>query len=221
MLTRSFCLVLSGLLVIACSEHPTGATAPVATPSAATSVAPTYHILDKSMNEAISKLNVAVLLDHKLSEAQVRELALKLKDSLGSYEKNYLTFYLPGMKVGRGAWATAQFTPTEETRILGATQAEEDSSKSKLRGDGRLIGKWYEEQRSTSGLAFYEKAGRCYLTRVYKGGTPVVTRYMRTGNTFRPVEESGLGEYFVLQAGDTLNFVNNKGDTFGQALPLR
>ena len=143
-----------------------------------------------------------------------------IKDSIGGYQKNYLFFYLDGMKVGSGAWATASFKPEEEEiRILGATQAEEDSSKSKLRVEGKVLGKWYEEQRSNSALAF-EKDGKCFLKRVYKGGTPIVTRFVQTGNTLKPKEETGLGQYFRIQDDGTLAFVNEEGKVFGQAFPI-
>lgn len=180
----------------------------------------TYRILEITKDEGISKLNADVILSKKMDAAQLKELGLRIKDSIGSYQKNYLFFYLNGMKVGSGAWATAHFAPDEEIRILGATQAEEDSSKSKLRVDGKVIGKWYDEQRSSSGLSFYEKDGKCFLKRVYKGGTPIITRFVRTGNTFKPKAETGLGEYFIMQEDGTLGFVNDEGKVFGQAFPI-
>ena len=215
------------LLGTACSESPSSETsavnAPVSSDAAvsATDSKATYRILDLTKNEDAGKLNVDVLLSKKVDETQLKELGLRIKDSIGTYQKNYLFFYLNGMKVGSGAWATANYTPEEEIRVLGATQAEEDSSKSKLRVDGKIIGRWYDEQRSNSGLAFYEKDGKCFLKRVYKGGTPITTRFVRMGNTFKPKEDTGLGEYFIVQKDGTLGFVNDEGKVFGQAFPIK
>lgn len=216
-------LALLGLAAVACSED---SASQQATPAAST-VAPTspakatYRLLDVTKNESLSKLNADVLLSGKMDTSQVRELGLHLRDSLSGYQKNYFFFYLPGMKVGSGAWATAHFNPDAEIRLLGATQAEEDSSKSKLRVPGKLIGKWYEEQRTASALAFYEQGGQCFLTQVYRGGKPSTTLFVRHGNVFKQKEDSGLGEYFKIQPDGTLGFVNDEGKVFGQALPIR
>ena len=210
----------------ACSESPASETATAAAPTASaaaenrTEARATYRLLEITKDDNASKLNANVLLSRKVDEAQLKELGMQIRDSIAGYQRTYLFFYLDGMKVGSGAWATAQYAPDEEIRVLGATQAEEDSSKSKLRVDGQLIGKWYDEQRSSSGLALYERDGKCFLKRVYKGGTPSTTRFVRTGNTFKPKEETGLGEYFVLQEDGTLGFVNDEGTVFGQAYPL-
>lgn len=214
------------LLGAACSESPASETATAVAPTALaaaenrTEAKATYRLLEITKDDNASKLNANVLLSRKVDEAQLKELGMQIRDSIASYQRTYLFFYLDGMKVGSGAWATAQYAPDEEIRVLGATQAEEDSSKSKLWVDGQLIGKWYDEQRSSSGLALYERDGKCFLKRVYKGGMPSTTRFVRTGNTFKPKEETGLGEYFVLQEDGTLGFVNDEGTVFGQAYPL-
>lgn len=225
--TSRFCLAFFCLIGTACSEAPPSETSTTTAPISSRAVkgAPeakaTYRLLDASKNEDRSKLNANILLSKKIDESQIRELGVKIKDSISGYQKNYFFFYLHGMTVGSGAWATASFSPEEEIRILGATQAEEDSSKSKLRVDGKIIGKWYDEQRSASGLAFYEKNGKCFLKRVIKGGTPTITRFVRNGNILKPKEKTGFGEYFKMQDDGTLAFVNNEGKVFGQAFPIK
>ena len=215
------------LIGTACSESSSSEISTANTPVSSNTeeVTPeakaTYRILDATKDESRSKLNAEVLLSKKVDEAQLRELGLKIKDSINGYQKNYFFFYLDGMKIGSGAWATATLSPDEEIRILGATQVEEDSSKSKLRVDGKLIGKWYDEQRSASGLAFYEKDGKCFLKRVSRGGTPTITRFVRNGNIFKPKEDAGFGEYFKIQEDGTLAFVNDEGKIFGQAFPIK
>ena len=166
-----FCF-LAACLLTACSQALSTATPAAAEATDYAPTAATCRVLEATGNESRSKLNVNLLLGRKIQEEELRALSARLRDSLGGYAKSYFAFYLLGMQVGGGAWATAQFTPAEEIKIWGATQVEEDSSKRKLRVTGRVIGKWYEEQRSASGLAFYEQGGTCYLKRVFRGGTP-------------------------------------------------
>lgn len=109
-----FCLIET-----ACSEAPTAERAtPESVASTVAEAVPerkaTYRIPDVIKNESSSKLNANILLSKKVDEAQLREFGIQIKDSISGYEKNYFFFYLDGMKIGSGAWATTTFATEEE-----------------------------------------------------------------------------------------------------------
>ena len=64
---------------------------------------------------------VAIRLEVAATETELTAIANEIrKKKSKSYEKTNVHFYLPGMEPGSGAWATANFNPNIEVRILGS-----------------------------------------------------------------------------------------------------
>jgi len=58
------------------------------------------------------KRSLDIRIDKRVSEEELRTIALELKASDSkSYDRTFICFYLPGMEVGAGAWATSHFDP--------------------------------------------------------------------------------------------------------------
>ena len=59
--------------------------------------------------------------DNLPTESQLTALAKTLHSQYegDQYERVFICYYLPGMILDRGAWATSHFNPTTEVRILG------------------------------------------------------------------------------------------------------
>ena len=52
----------------------------------------------------------------------LKRIATKLKNSDGqSYDRTFIGYYLPDMKLNSGYWATTHFNPNLEIQILGLT----------------------------------------------------------------------------------------------------
>ena len=70
-----------------------------------------YSIIDSTAIAGI-KRNLDVRLNKRVAEDTLHAIALKLKsqDSL-AYDRTFITYYLPGMTVGAGAWATTISLP--------------------------------------------------------------------------------------------------------------
>ena len=75
---------------------------------------------------ATIKCGLTVRLSKKVSRETLRQLAIKLRaNECKKYDRVFITYYLPGMTVGAGAWATTHFNPNLDVRILGMTVEEE------------------------------------------------------------------------------------------------
>jgi hypothetical protein len=70
-----------------------------------------FSIIDSSTLPSI-KRRLDVRLNRKVSEQNLRAIALKLKgQDARVYDRTFIFYYLPGMTVNAGAWATTHFTP--------------------------------------------------------------------------------------------------------------
>ena len=69
------------------------------------------------------KRSVVVELEQPISESELREAAYMIRDSdARNYERTFIEYYLPGMVVGAGAWATTHFNPALDVQIYGAPE---------------------------------------------------------------------------------------------------
>jgi len=72
---------------------------------------PAYSILNSRV-VADGKLKVVVRLARKTQPADLSALALEIRNHVGGiYTSVLISYYLPGMKLSRRAWATANFDP--------------------------------------------------------------------------------------------------------------
>jgi hypothetical protein len=85
---------------------------------------PTYSIIsDDEFGVGKIKREVAVRLEGKATESELTAIANVIKKKKSkSYERTNVHYYLPGMKQGEGAWATADFNPDLKVVIFGSTE---------------------------------------------------------------------------------------------------
>jgi len=220
LLTTAGCLLLAN-----CSPYTLEAP-PVAKPaddSATITNFKQYNILSVERNPALSKVNIEVRLLHKLDEAELRRIALQIKAAHRGYDKTWVFYYLPGMKIGAGAWATTHFTPELEIQVLGASQVQEEASKKQAASiTGKIVGRWYEEQYTHSSLVIYRRDSAYRLRIVFDNGQSSDERLLREGDTFTYYEQgSSNGEYFKLLADGKLGLFNREDKMFTQAKSVR
>jgi hypothetical protein len=74
-------------------------------------------------------------------------LALQLRENQPrKYNILFITYYLPGMTPGLGAWATTNFNPSLNVSILGITIEEEKALREGVKTpSGEIIGEWLDE----------------------------------------------------------------------------
>lgn len=92
---------------------------------------PTYTIIsDDEFGVGNKNREVVIRLQEPATEADIEAIANKIKydKRYKSYDKTNVHFYLPGMKIGEGAWATANFAPDIKVNIYGDLPTPQDIS---------------------------------------------------------------------------------------------
>lgn len=183
----------------------------------------TYNILEDRSNEALEKNELTVEINKKITVEQIATLADKFFSSKSKQRRFYIFYLLPGMKAGSGAWATSHFDPELEIEIIGSTSQQDDNS-DKLADaviDGDVIGKWHEEQYTSSNYVIYKKDNKIFIKTIYKSGqvSDEELKEKKVGNGTRyDYKEGGFnGEYFIINSDGGLEFYNSENKNFTTA----
>lgn len=134
-----------------------------------------YRIISEKKNVnpkfGTNKCNIEVELKEKISVDKLTAIAIVLRETRDTYDKLWIFYYLPGMQLGSGAWATTHFTPTLEVKILGATENEEQKMKTAT-VNGDVIGKWNEIMPGVENtIIIYKKGGKIFMKNLFKDGS--------------------------------------------------
>lgn len=182
-----------------------------------------YSIIEDKTNEALEKNQLTIELNQKLTEGQIATLAEKLFDSKPKQRRFYIFYLLHGMKNGSGAWATSHFDPELDIQILGSTSQEDENADkvSSEKIDGNVIGKWREEQYTSSNYVIYKKGKQTFIKTIYKNGQTseeeLTEKKVKNGVRYDYKEGGYNGEYFVLNSNEELEFYNSENKNFTTA----
>lgn len=164
------------------------------------------------------KRSLDVRLNKKVSEENLRVIALKLKaDDPRNYERTFIAYYLPDMTIGAGAWATAHFNPNLEVRILGLTaEAEKTLTQEPVPENREIIGRWLDESPFVgSRITIYREGGTLYVEQKYKDGSSsnkeLVEKSSPLGRRFDEVGGSTAGDHWILDSRGNLQLRDNEG----------
>ncbi len=167
------------------------------------------------------KRSVDVRLDEKITEDQMRVIAIEIRDNESqSYDRTFICYYLPGMEIGAGAWATSHFNPGLETRVLGLTASEEGSLKSapeKTTGD--VIGTWLEDRPALGcKISLVNRDGAIFMDRTYKDGSGGSSEFVEVphpkGRSFRENRDNDFGEFYLINSRGDLEAWDKDGLIF-------
>jgi hypothetical protein len=170
-----------------------------------------FSIIDSSTVPGI-KRRLDIRLNRKVSEQTLRTIALKLKaQDSRAYDRTFITYYLPGMAVGAGAWATTHFNPVLEVRILGLTA--EDKPEPTTR---QAIGCWLDERPFFAGhITIFREEGKLFVERKFKDGSSlkkeIVEKKAPLGRRFDYAEGSAYGDHYVLRPNGDLQIRDTEG----------
>jgi hypothetical protein len=121
--------------------------------------------------------NFNVRLKGKEKKDKLESIATFLKERHApNHRAALILFYLPGMEVGAGAWATVKITTSVDARILGMTSEQEDKLVSGAQDDGgKVVGAWIDERPHVGSLVvLLEQEGK--LSLEYRHGVSGVSR---------------------------------------------
>jgi hypothetical protein len=169
-----------------------------------------YSVISESEMQNYRR-SIDVRLSKKVSEQDLRSIATELKKlESKAYERTFIVYYLPDMKVGAGAWATTHFDPELEIRILGLTLDQEEKMGQDAASDSRnLVGVWADERPYVGArLTLYREYGKLYLETKYGDGSGSLEEMgeAKSATGTKMVEKGGNshGEYFMLDGKGNL-----------------
>ncbi len=138
-----------------------------------------YRVVSEDSSTESSRRHVAVVLSKRIAEAEIGRIAdIVRAQERAPFERTLVNFYLPGMKIGQGAWATAAYNPALKVSIVGLRLDEEQTAVSEAASDSRaLVGVWLTAPPAAPGR----------LT-IFRDGPKVLAEWrLRNGN--KSVEE--------------------------------
>ena len=178
-----------------------------------------YTVVEKS-NLGSIKSSIDIRLEKKVSKDFLQKLALKLrKAEPRKYDRMFITYYLPGMTPGSGAWATSHFNPNLEVKILGTTIEEEKALMSKpQKSSGKIIGEWLDESSYGAKYTLIKRNGKIIMICKYKDGSgseeEMIQKKQSGKLRFEEKEGNDFGEYYLIEGNGRLAIYDNSGFGF-------
>jgi len=177
----------------------------------------TYSIIDTKIIPGV-KRSLAVRLNCKVTEGVLRSIALQLKrQDSKNYERTFITYYLPDMKLGAGAWATTHFNPDLDIRILGLTAEQEKNLLNEATDSSReVIGTWLDNSPVIgSRIMIYQKNHKFYMEQKFKNGststTEMVEKASSKGRRFEEKKGSSSGDHYLIDRNGNLQMRDQYG----------
>jgi len=178
-----------------------------------------YKIIKEVPNDTLGKDNIDIELSRKATKEELTDIANNLHSSRTKYIKVWIFYYLTGMTPGSGAWATTHFTPNLDIQILGSTSEQENISNLEANNvEGNIIGKWHEEQATSSSYVIYQKGKKYFLKTIFKNGQTMTEelkeRKLNQYSVRYDYVENLHGEYLEVNQNDELEFYNKENKKF-------
>lgn len=161
---------------------------------------------------------IDVRLGRKVSEQELRSIAMEImKAQKKTYDRTFIAYYLPDMKVGSGAWATTHFDPDVEVKILGLTLDQDQKITRDAASDTReVVGVWADERPYVGAtLTLYGENGKLYLDTKYADGSGSIQEMTETksaaGTKLAERDGNSHGDYVLLDAKGNLQAGDSDG----------
>jgi hypothetical protein len=182
-----------------------------------------YNILEDKSNLKLEKNQLTIEISQKLTEGQIATLAEELFNSKEKQRRFYIFYQLSRDTNASGAWATSHFDPELEIQIIGSS-TQQDETVNKVASeqiDGDIIGKWKEEQYTSSINIIYKKDNKTFIKTIYKDGqnseVELTEKKVEKGIRYNYKKGGYNGEYYILNTNGDLEFYNNENKNFTTA----
>ena len=178
-----------------------------------------YEIINSSRIGGI-KCSLEVRLRRKVAKDTLRALAVTLRDAQPRrYKRMFISYYLPGMTPGAGAWATSHFNPDLKVQILGLTAEEEQKLKQSAqwkKKSNKIIGMWLDETPYIGGkTTIWSEKGTIVMLQEFKDGSSrkleMVEFQESAQRKYKQKGENPLGEYYVIDSSGKLKVYDHEG----------
>ena len=176
---------------------------------------PAYSVIATDVVPGI-KRSLDVRLGKKVSEEELRAIAIELKSNDSrQYDRTFIVYYLPGVTVGSGGWATTHFNPTLDVRILGLTAQEEQAlSTERALSDREIIGNWLSDFMGGR-ITIYREDGTLYIEMKFNDGSNLKEELQEKssplGRRFDIIMASSFGDHWIIDREGNLQIRDSEG----------
>ncbi len=171
---------------------------------------PQYQIVKAERRPPI-KASFDIRLEEIVLAADLEHIAREIRSKeRDSYERIFITYYLPDMQIGAGAWATSHWNPSLDVRILGMTAEAQQSliQKSTLPAGEELIGRWIDNSPMVSSVIdLVLKPGTIEMRQRFKDGSTRTVPVVLNQGQYR----IGRGEYLKINTRGKLEWYDREG----------
>ena len=175
-----------------------------------------YNIMNITRTAGI-KSSIEIMLPEKVSKNDLKEIAMELRNEEPQNIQNvFITYYLPGMVAGSGAWASSNFTPDLKIIIYGTTSEEKkDLTKENPKyASGSIIGEWLLEIAGAK-YTFLHINGKIIMVRKFNDGSgseAEMIQKKQAGKTrFEEKDGNRFGEYYIIEKNGNLASYDKAG----------
>jgi hypothetical protein len=208
-----------------------------------------YEIIKDESDALLEKNQLTVVVSEKLTIGQIATIAEELYNSKDKRRRFYIWYMLKGAENGI-AWATSYFDPELEISINGATVEEDietgkllekmdteisiddptiqetnDESSLSQEFDGKIIGKWDENEFSFTKLIIFEKNNKTFIKTIFKNGVilddELIESKTQDGIRYDYKEAaSNNNEYLILNDNGMLDIYDPIDGKYTSAKPI-
>lgn len=136
-----------------------------------------------------------------------------------TFERMFVGYFLPGMKLNAGAWATTHFSPDLDVQVLGMS-AEQVAALSRpfQPKEGKIVGRWLEQGPELSRrLTIYLESNKAFMHEHFRDGSESTVELSESiceyGNRFIEKDDRGHGEFWILDSSGYLSLWGPDGKT--------
>ncbi len=178
-----------------------------------------YTIVEDSRTGS-TKRSVEVVLDEKVGEDELRQIASRIKSDDGrNYERTFIGYHVK-QKVDSGYWATTHYNPDLEVKILGLSEADEESLKrSEPAPAGRqILGTWLDEGVGSKVILYKDKVGKLFIENSFPDGSTWAREMAESqgqrGKRLEDIRGNDFGEYYVVNSANQLEYWSKDGNYY-------
>lgn len=175
--------------------------------------APLHDVI--SEDESGGRRVISVRLKERLVEADLLQVAGTIKGTSKEPAAPMLVaFYLTGMPLDQGAWASVSFAPDAKAKINGLKREEQEQFEATLAVDRRqLVGAWITDMPAAPGrLVIFRDKGKPFAEWLLRSGRKSVEELIEVrgsrGSRFDP--RAGSADYYLLKANGSLELRNKQ-----------
>lgn len=177
-----------------------------------------YEIIKEEKDYNFKTSRIEVRLDNVVSKEVLKKIAFQIKSERTVFKKLWISYYLPGQKIGNGAWAISNFKPSLELEILGANTKGYQKLKSTT-VTGTVIHVWFDNDAITPNRIYLVKENDTIYVKTlfaknkYANASERVEKITvsKMNGLTRYDYRNEYGEYYLVEKNGNLGLYDNEG----------